>query len=531
MMLMVGCGEEETTTTAAPTETTAAPTETTAAPTETTAAPTETTAAAGEPVMGGIMQVVHNSPPQVMGMWAKTGPVDEAAQFPGVERIMKFAPGRKLVPDLAESVVEDPDGLTITVKLHEGVMFTDGTELTASVAKWNYDQGAASGKLQFADAITEFEIVDDYNYVLHLSSWHNQMLQSLGWVPMYSQAAYETNGGEEWATENLVATGPFILKEFNRDQSLVWEKNPNYWREGEPYMDGLEVTYILDPTTASSVFQAGQADIWQSADAQGRSEMVEKGYAVQTGWAGFQYHLMPNTLDAASPMNDQKVREALEYALDKPAITDAIGYGFYFPIYAVSPEGEWGSDAITVKREYDPEKAKQLLVEAGYENGCPIDLLAVTEAGGSNTAAEAIKGYLDAAGFVTTIDIADPGRFYGSVFGTGWKDVALMFSGNDYNYLMSCNAWWGPQPKTNLASFQRPDEFNALFGPANMARDEAEQAAATGDIVAMMNEQALMVPVFHYPNGIVVQDYVHTEYPMEGGFVWWSWNTTWMDAH
>jgi hypothetical protein len=46
-----------------------------------------------------------------------------------------------------------------------------------------------------------------------------------------------------------------------------------------------------------------------------------------------------------------------------------------------------------------------------------------------------------------------------------------------------------------------------------------------------MNEQALMVPVFNYPNGIVVKDYVHTEYPMEAGFVWWSWNTTWMDAH
>jgi peptide/nickel transport system substrate-binding protein len=533
MTIMVGCGGEETTTTAAPTETTAAPTETTAAPsTETTAAPsTETTAATAQPVMGGVMQLVHNSPPQVMGMWAKTGPVDEAAQFPGVERIMKFAPGRQLIPDLAESVVEDPDALTITVKLHQGVMFHDGTELTASVAKWNYDQGAASGKLQFADAIKEFEIVDDYNYVLHLNYWHNQLLQSLGWVPMYSQAAYEANGGEAWATENLVATGPFILKEFNRDQSLVWEKNPNYWREGQPYMDGLVVTYILDPTTASQVFQAGQADIWQAADAQARSELLAKGFAVQTGWAGFQYHLMPNTMDAASPMNDQRVREALEYALDKPALCNAIGYGFYFPIYAVSPEGEWGSDAIAVKREYDPAKAKQLLTEAGYANGCPIDLLAVTEAGGRNTAAEAIKGYLDAAGFVTNIDIADPGRFYGSVFGTGWKDVALMFSGNDYNYLMSCNAWWSPQPKTNLASFNRPPDFAALFEPANMARTAADQEARTGDIVRYMNEHALMVPVFHYPNGIVVQKYVHTEYPMEAGFVWWSWNTTWMDAH
>ena len=412
MMFVVGCGEEEaTTTTAAGPGTTAAPTETTAAPTETTAAPeTTTTAGAMQPVAGGILKLVHNATPQVVGYWPKMGPVDEGGVFPGVERIMKFAPGRKLEPDLAESVVEDPDALTITVKLHQGVKFHDGTELTAAVAKWNYDIGAAGGKLQFADAIKEFEIVDDYNYVLHLNYWHNQLLQSLGWVPMFSQAAYEANGGEEWALTHLVGTGAFILKEFNRDQSLVWEKNPNYWREGQPYLDGIEVTIIPDATTASAVMQAGQADIWQSADAQGRAEMVDKGYTVQTGWAGFQYHLMPNTMDPASPLANQKVREAVEYALDKPAITKAIGYGYYFPIYVVAPEGEWGGDAVKVDRQYDPAKAKALLTEAGYADGCPIDLLAVAEGGGRNTGAEAIKGYLDAAGFVTNIDIADPGR-------------------------------------------------------------------------------------------------------------------------
>ena len=153
------------------------------------------------------------------------GPADEGGIFPGVERIMKFAPGRKLVPDLAESVVEDADALTITVKLNKGIMFHDGTELTASVAKWNYDIGAAGGKLQFADAIKEFEIVDDYNYVLHLSYWHNQLLQSLGWVPMFSQAAFEANGGEEWAMTHLVGTGPFLLKDVQpRPESGVGEE-------------------------------------------------------------------------------------------------------------------------------------------------------------------------------------------------------------------------------------------------------------------------------------------------------------------
>ncbi len=96
---------------------------------------------------------------------------------------------------------------------------------------------------------------------------------------MYSMDAYMKSGADDearqaWATENLVATGPFILKEFNRDQSVIWEKNPNYWREGQPYLDGIEVTFLTDPATAQPVFESGQADIWQAADAQATGRPV-----------------------------------------------------------------------------------------------------------------------------------------------------------------------------------------------------------------------------------------------------------------
>src|SRR5665648_331283 len=104
--------------------------------------------------------------------------------------------------------------------------------------------------------------------------------------------------------------------------------------------------------------------------------MIDKGFEVQTGWTGFQYHLMPNTVSADSPFKDLKVREAVEYALDRLAISEAIGYGRYVPISEVAPEGEWGAGSSTNIREYDPEKAKQLLTEAGYADGLAIDLLA-----------------------------------------------------------------------------------------------------------------------------------------------------------
>ena len=247
---------------------------------------------------------------------------------------------------------------------------------------------------------------------------------------------------------------------------------------------------MTDPATAQPVFESGQADIWQAADAQARADLVGKGYTVQTGWAGFEYHLMPNTVDPASPMAKKEVREALEYALDKEAICKAHRLWRLLPHLAVSPEGEWGSDALKVKRKYNPEKAKELLTAAGYADGCPIDLLAVVEAGGSNTAAEAIKGYLDAAGFVTNIDIGDPGRFYGSVFGAGWKDVALMFSGNDYNYLMSCNAWWG---RTQDQPGQLPAS-RGLQGPLRAGQYGSHRGRAEG--------QDRRYRLLHEPGGV-----------------------------
>lgn len=535
LLVMAGCGETEetTTTTAAAGETT-----TTAAMGETTTTAamqeTTTTAAMGGPVSGGILRHITPAGPQNVGYWPTMGPTDEGPIFPSVERICEYTPERTLVPFLAKSFVEDPVALTMTCELNPGIMFHDGTELTADVAVWNYQMGIDGMKLQFADAIDSIEVTGQYTYVIHLKRWDNQLINSFGWVPMFSQAAYEAAGADDearkaWAMDHCVGTGPFVMEEYVRDQSITWVKNTNYWQEGLPYLDGIDYKIIPDATTASQLMEAGQADIWQNADAQSQDQMKKAGFIDQSAWAGFIYHLMPNTVDPASPLNKLEVREAVEYAINKEELIAALGYGIDVPVYAVEPPGEWGGEAITVKRTYDPVKAKDLLVQAGYADGCPLDLLAIAQTGGGNTYAEAIKGYLDAAGFQINLDIADPGRFYGSMFGTGWKDLGLMFSGMDPNALISCNRWWSPTPMTNLVSFQRPPEFAQMFADANAGTDEATQIAGTEAIVRLMNEQALMIPLYLEPAGLIVASYVHTEYPAEG-FIRWDWANAWMDA-
>ena len=478
-----------------------------------------------KPQTGGTLRVIRPTSPTVLSYYPEMGPTDSAAVFPGVEMLVVPSSDREFVPFLAKSFVEDPDKLTITFELQEGVKFHDGTEMTADVVKWNYETFKV--KLMFKNLLKDIEVVNKYKLIFHLTEWHNQILQAWGSVPIFSQEAYEKNGGAEWARHNVVGTGPFKLDEFQRDVKMIWVKFDDYWQEGQPYLDRIEVKYIAEPTTARAMMLNGEGDIWLETPAQYMRELEDEGFTRQSGWAGMLYHLIPNTVSPNSRFQDIRVREALEYALDKEAICEALGYGYVEPLQRVAPAGFWGGSDVPI-REYNPEKARALLTEAGYPDGMEITLLAQVVAGGRNDYAEAIANQLNEAGFIVNLDIADGGRFFGAVFGNGWEDVALMFSGPGVTSLISCHRWWGPSPMTNLVSLHRPDAFKALFVESLKARTTEEQIAITTEIIDYIAEHALVIPVYNSPGAFIHNGKVHTTY-LEQGFTRWDHNDMWLE--
>ena len=128
--------------------------------------------------------------------------------------------------------------------------------------------------------------------------------------------------------------------------------------------------------------------MWNGPSVGEQLEMVEKGFARQSGWAGMQWHLVPNTVDPDSPFADKRVREAVEYALDKKTLVETLGYGYWEPMVTVAAPGDWGGDRVF--RDYNPEKAKELLREAGYADGLEIELLAMSS-GARNELARQFK--------------------------------------------------------------------------------------------------------------------------------------------
>jgi peptide/nickel transport system substrate-binding protein len=549
--IITGCTSATTTATtkppvtSAPAVTTAAPV--TSAPAVTTAAPVPTTtkpsptATTVQPLKGGILRIIANAGPQVLGGF-EGGPSDAGAVFPAVQCLMDAikdrSKGSGLEPVLAESVDDDIPNKRIVFHIRPNVKFSDGSPLNADVVVWTVQRMIDAGRLQYASYFKGIKKLDDMTVEMSYTQYTNQLLPSWGWMSMRSKVAYEQGSGgdaakgKQWDRDHVVGTGPFVLQEFVKDDHLYWARNPNYWQPGLPLLDGIQVQYIPDPMTAQNKMLAGQADQWEGAPAQNQQYMVSQGSIRATGWCGLPTSIWPNTADPNSKFQNIKLRQALEYALDKPTLAKALGFGYYVPMSQLAPAGEWGYDPNYQTRAYDPAKAKALLAEAGFPNGLNVTMLVANDQASVDTGT-AVKQYLDKVGINVSLDQADPGRFYGTVFGktVPKQDLSIMWSGMDTNYLMTYMRWFSTDPFTWLAFFGRTPEQQTLDIAAQAAPDAASQKAQALIVYGYINNNARIVPLWNNPSAIVTAKYVHNEDRFAAGFVRWQSELVWMDKH
>lgn len=475
----------------------------------------------------GVMRIVAGIAPQVLGYPPDMGPQDFTYAYPGMEPLMQYSDRRTLEPFLCTKVDINPAKKTITFHLRKGIKFHDGTELTAEVARWNYQLLMDAKKLQYAEKIKSIDLLDPYTFRLNLSEYNNQLIHSFGYMFMSSRKSIEERG-KDWARVNCVGTGPFQQLEFKRDEYLYWTRFANYWQKdkGFPYLDRVEVRFIPDPVTASSIIETKQADLWMGPTSQYQRVMVQKGFVRQAGYAGLNMWIMPNYFRADGKWKNKKLREALEYAIDKAAITKALGFGYTVPMNLVCASGEWGYDS-SLRRDYNPARSRRLIKEAGYSS--PVKVNLQVESNGRNIGS-AIKGYLDTAGFECDLDVADSGRYFTSTYGSGWDDLCLASTAVDANYLVTIGRWFSPQPKTKLAGWNCPKELADLYHQAIAKNTDQEQELMTRKIVKYIFDEALICPVYFLPLAGIMQPYVHTDY-MRQGVYRWKFAEDWMERH
>lgn len=275
---------------------------------------------------------------------------------PAMDNPTNFAPRLATGWELAS------DKSNYVITLREGVKFHDGTPFNAQAVKWNLDQWLKSNAPLF-QGVDSVDVIDDSKIKLNLSKWTNLLLYDLI-TYMISPTAHEKNG-EKWTYTNPVGTGPFRMTEFKRKGLIKFEKFQDYYEKGKPYLDGVHVDQIKDPMTAMASLKKGDIDVWISVDPVSAETLAKEGkWDIQTR-NGPAFIINYNSVDPNSPFSNRKVREALEYAIDREAISKLTGRGFRYPnwtlFYGIDPK-----KAGTKLRRHDPGMAKKLLKEAGF---------------------------------------------------------------------------------------------------------------------------------------------------------------------
>lgn len=329
--------------------------------------------------------------------WKIRGPGDRAVQMAAQSLFQKTDVVGIYEPRLATSWEVAADKSNIIFKLRKGVKFNDGTDFNAQAVKFCFDEVKKTDRPSYVD-IKSMEVIDDYTVKVNLSAFNFTVLDdfSLPLASIISPTAHETKD-EKWLATNPVGTGPFILKDYKGRVHMKWEKNPDYWEKGYPYLDEIYQVVMPDPMTQEALFMQRGLHIMDEVDPTTATQMVAKGFHLAPLSVGGQMMLYFNTEDPNSVWSNPKVREALEYAIDKEKISDKLGLGYLTASY----ECIWGigasTDTGTTPRKYNIAKAKALLKEAGYPNGLKAELITMVKF--YNDMFVAIQGMAKEAGF------------------------------------------------------------------------------------------------------------------------------------
>jgi peptide/nickel transport system substrate-binding protein len=476
-----------------------------------------------KPLYGGTMRILSSSGVMNVGYAPKQVFPDHTHGTIWSERILDLKKTGDLIPNLAESYNLSPDLKTITIRLRRGIKYQDGTEFNAKALQWSLWTSREAGALAGGKRIDKIEATDEYTVVVTLNQRNNQVIYDLARIYQYSPTAFQKNG-QDWAINHSVSTSAFEVTDFQRDVVIKMKKFDGYWRSGKPYLDGVELRFVKEPATCSAMIQAKQAEIWMVSTTQEAADLKSKGYQIlQT--PTLLNNIYPDSKNADSPFANKKVREAVEYAMDRPAMAKALGFGFQEPINQLAPLGTQGYNPNYKGRPYNPAKAKQLLAEAGYPDGFKTKLILLSTA---KDMGAVIQNYLKEIGIAIDLDVADTGRYWGAVNG-GWQGLLLGVSAINPEY---CVAWlhhFGPEPIMKFASMAKSPEYLGLCGKLVEAPSIAMMRDLTRQMVTQASEDVMAIPLTVNMGTSVAQTYVHSNYYKDVDWTYWWIYNDWLE--
>lgn len=367
------------------------------------------------PRHGGVLTAAGTSDPATLNPYVFGNEFDRNAFRPIYDPLLDYdLTSYEVIPALIESYEVSADGLSWTLNVRQGVVFHDGSPMTSADVVWSFEQALkpeATRTAPLLSFVTTVEATDDHTVVLSLSQPDQLLNHTMVDIRVTKVGTTEFNVAP-------IGTGPFKFVSWEPNQQLTYERNADYWDGELPYLDGLIIRTVPDASVLVIQLINGDIDMITSAPFAQIDQLRTAGMNVavppEERSMGF-YDIILNTV--AEPFNDERVRQALSYALDRQAFVRALfGNATVQSNPVPRSSAAFAHDALNYD-ERNVERARELLAEAGYPNGVSFEMFVHRTGLEYDIGAQVIQQSLAQAGFTVEIRGVDIGTWVDFVFG------------------------------------------------------------------------------------------------------------------
>ncbi|MDY6816369.1 MAG: ABC transporter substrate-binding protein [Pseudomonadota bacterium] len=416
-------------------------------------------------------------------------------------------------PRLAKSW-ERIDDKTMRFKLREGVQFHSGNELTARDVKFTFDRLKQSQDFKaIFQPFSGLKIIDDYTFDLVTREPYPLLLNTATYIfPMDSEfytgktedgkdKSAIVKHGNSFASGNLSGTGPYTVTERRQGVRVEFERFDDYWDTGSPGNVGkIVLTPIKENATRVSALLSGGVDFIAPVpptDLERIKRDPDTSLVTMSGTRIILFHMNQERVEA---FKNPKVRQAIAYAINQEGIAARIMKGFATPAAQMSPRGYQGHNP-ELKPRFDIEKAKQLMKEAGYEDGFTITMMAPNNRYvNDDKIAQAVAAMLARINLKVDLKTLPKAQYWpeydnraADMMMIGWH-ADTEDSANFYEFLTMCPNKETGAGQYNAGNYCNP-EIDAMVEKANVETDLEKRAAMLREVEQRLYEDAAFIPL------------------------------------